>query len=105
MVKPDSNDVKELLYLFELFNGQDTYSHERVTIGPLRKKEYLVIPPDYVVPKIEQQYVMTMDARNQFDMRHSFQIAYLNTQVFKDELKDGGKDTAFQLSILSLCFC
>ena len=86
--------------IFELLDVE-----ERVTIGPLRNKEYLVIPPDYVVPKIEPQYVMTTDARNQLDMRHFFQIAYLTTQVFKDGLKDGEKDTAFQLLMLSLCFC
>ena len=82
---------KNSCILFELFNGRETYSHERVTIGPLRKKEHLIIPPDYVVPKIEPQYVITADARNQLDMRYSFQIAYLNTQEFQDELKNDGK--------------
>ena len=91
---PDPEDVKQLLYLFELFNGQDTYSHERVTIGPLRKKEYLVIPPDYTVPRIGPEHVLTQNARDQLEMRHFFQIAYLNSKVFADELTDANKDIA-----------
>ena len=91
---PDPEDVKQLLYLFELFNGQDTYSHERITIGPLCKKENLVIPPDYTVPRIGPEHVLTQNARNQLEMRHFFQIAYLNSKVFADELKDSNKDIA-----------
>lgn len=92
--KPDEKDVEELLYLFELFNGQDTYSHERITIGPLRRKEFLVIPPDFKVPIVRPSDVMTKQARAHVDMRHFFQIAYLNSKVFEDALTDGNKDIA-----------
>jgi len=91
---PDPEDVKQLLYLFELFNGQDTYSHERATIGPLRKKEYLVIPPDYTIPTIGPEHVLTQNARDQLEMRHFFQIAHLNSKVFADDLTDSNKDIA-----------
>lgn len=83
-----------MLYLFELFNGQDTYSHERVTIGPLRKKEYLVIPPDFKVPIVPPANVMTKHARVHVDLRHFFQIAYLNAKVFADSLNEANKDIA-----------
>ena len=91
---PDPEDVKQLLYLFELSNGQDAYSHEGVTIGSLRKKEYLVIPPDYTVPRIGPEHVLTQNARDQLELRHFFQIAYLNSKVFADDLTDSNKDIA-----------
>jgi len=80
-LKDITDAQKELLAYLDEVNGQDAYSNEDAALGKVSKREYLVLPRGFEIPKVLPKDVGSPTIHTKFTKKNLAEIYVLNKAV------------------------